>query len=349
MSEAGESILCIRLSGLGDVVHALNTLALLREERPGARITWIVEDRFAGVLDGHPQIDELITIPRGKWGRWLWNPLAWPRLGAGARALARRLRRARFDVSIDFQSSIKSAWLVAGARARKRIGFARPVSREFNRLAQTDLVDPPAAACHRIERDVALLGPLGIAPRNVQPQLPFDKQRDAAAGEICRGLARPLVVMHPGTSRYAAFKRWPAENYAALADRLVDERGVGVLVTWGPGEKELAQEVVDRAQRTCTLAPKLPGLLELVHVLRRADLFVASDTGPMHIASALGRPVVALFGPKDPDQTGPYGDPSEVVTAAVDCRPCTKRRCSDRRCMTRITADAVFDAASRLL
>ena len=143
-------ILCIRLSGLGDVVHALNALALLRRERPHARVVWLVEDRFADLLKGHPQIDELIAVPRKPWDRMLRNPLRWPPLGSQAGALAMRLRRMSFDVSVDFQSSLKSAWLVLAAGAKVRVGFGRGVSREFNTLVQTRLVDVPTGGVHRI-------------------------------------------------------------------------------------------------------------------------------------------------------------------------------------------------------
>ena len=352
MSEPPEGagrILCIRLSGLGDVVHALNALALLRAERPRARITWVVEDRFAGVLRGHPHIDELVVVPRGLWGGWARNPVRWPRLLAEARRMGRRLRGGAFDVSLDFQSSLKSAWLVAAARAARRIGFGPPVAREWNRLAQTELVQAPLSGIHRIERDVALLGPLGIASRLLPAALPFDEELAREARRICEGLSRPLVVMHPGSSRFAAFKRWPPERYAALADRLAEAVGAGVLITWGPGEQGLAEEAVGGMRRGGRMAPGLRGLEGLTHVLREADLFVGGDTGPTHIAAALRTPVVALFGPKDPVQTGPFGGRAEVVVAPVDCRPCRKRRCRDRRCMLQIGVQAVFGACCRVL
>jgi len=347
--QSGGKILCIRLSGLGDVVHCLNALSLLRQYRPNAHITWIVEERFEGVLDEHPYIDELITVPRKSWGQRLRNPMRWAEVVPELAELALLLRRERFDVSLDFQSSVKSAWLVAAAGATLRVGFAPPISREVNWLAQNKLVSVPRTGIHRIERDLALLSPLGIPMCYAAPILPSPESTVGEVDELCREMPRPLVLMHPGTSAAASFKRWVPARYSEVADRLVAERGAGVLVTWGPGERGLAEQVAARAGSEVVLAPELEGQGQLVRALRQADLFIGSDTGPMHVASALQVPTVALFGPKDPEQTGPYCGRSAVVTAPVDCRPCTKRRCDDVRCMKDITAEQVFHAALELL
>jgi len=349
--QSGQRILCVRLSSLGDVVHALNALALLRRERPQAHIAWLVEDRFADLLQGHPHLDELLTVPRGTWGRWLKNPLRWPSVGSAAYGLARSLRRSGYDVSVDFQSSLKSAWLVRAAGAPLRIGFGRAVNREFNSLVQNRLVDVPRTGIHRIERDLALLAPLGITPQYAAPALPSREADRKAVDALLAGRASdgPLVVIHPGTSRAAAFKRWMPERYGAVADRLVAERGARVLVTWGPADRDVAAAVAGCMRTPGALAPPIEGLMRYCELLRRVDLFIGSDTGPMHIASALGVPVVALFGPKDPVQTGPYCSRSIVVRGLADCAPCTRRRCSHVRCMASISADRVLRAALEVL
>jgi len=346
-----ERILCIRLSGLGDVVHALNALSVLRAARPEAFIAWAVEERFGGLLRAHPYLDELIAIPRTAWGRMLRNPLRWPALIAQRRALAARLATARWDASVDFQSSFKSSWLVRAAAAPVRIGFGGAVNRERNRRVQNRLVEVPSRGIHRIERDLALLGPLGVAPEYADAVLASEQDagsfvRRVLADSLTGG---PVVVIHPGTSAAAAFKRWPPERYAAVGDGLVRERGADVVVTCGPGEGELAGRLLGAMAERRVFVPPDGGLMGLVELLRRADLFIGSDTGPMHIASALKRPVVALFGPKDPVQTGPYGSRSVVVTADVDCRPCTRRRCRHVRCMLQIDAERVLAAALAVL
>ncbi|MFP4029660.1 MAG: glycosyltransferase family 9 protein [Candidatus Brocadiia bacterium] len=347
--ETGGSLLCIRLSGLGDVIHTLNALSLLRRHRPLAHITWLVEDRFAGLLEQHPHIDELITIPRVEWGRSLKNPLKWKQMLPEIAELLADLRGRHFDASIDFQSSLKSAWIVAFAGANKKIGFSPPVSREMSHLFQSHTVYAPSEGCHRIERYLALLAPLGIPTRFAVPVIPIQRRFAEVIGEVCAEISRPLVVIHPGTSKFASFKRWSPEKYGAVARYLMDEHGAGVMVTFGPGEEALAHRVIGATRHRAVLAPRFSHLQQFAHLLREADLFLGSDTGPMHLASALEVPVVALFGPKDPEQTGPYCSRSEVVVADVGCRPCNKRRCSDRRCMREINVDMVCGAAERVL
>lgn len=345
----GERILCIRLSGLGDVVHCLNALSVLRRHRPDAEIAWAVEDGLADLLTGHPHVNELIVIPRTRWGPLLRSPWGGAAALQEAGRIARRLRARHFDVSLDFQSSLKSTWVVAAAAARLRVGYARPVSRELNHLVQNRLVSVPKEGIHRIERHLALLGPLGISAGFAPAEVAQAEELPEAVEGVLQEVARPLIVIHPGTSEFASFKRWPEERYVELTNRLVLGCGAGVVVTWGPGQGESAERIVAQASGRAALCPELGGLRQLATVLARAQLFIGGDTGPMHLASALGVPVVALFGPKDPVQTGPYCSRSAVVTAEVECRPCTRRRCADARCMSDITVDSVFEAVCHVL
>jgi lipopolysaccharide heptosyltransferase I len=349
--KSGGRILCIRLSGLGDLVHVLNALSLLRQSRPDAHIAWAVEEQFAELLADHPHLNELIIVPRQSWARLLRRPLQWRSLGSELKELAARLREGRFDASLDFQSSIKSAWLVLAAGAEQRIGFGRGVSREWSHLVQNTLVVAPRTGIHRIERDLALLAPLGIATRYAAPVLPsWEAERQAVDRALAAGRSGgPLVVIHPGSSPAAAFKRWMPDRYALVADRLVAERGTDVVLSHAPRERELAESIAASMQQRRALTPQAGGLRGLAELLRRADLFIGGDTGPMHLASALGVPVVALFGPKDPVQTGPYCSRSAVVTGRAECRPCTRRRCRHVRCMTSITVEQVFRAATAVL
>jgi len=348
---SGGRILCIRLSGLGDIVHAMNALSLLREDRPDAHIAWLVQDQFASLLRGHPCIDEVIEVPRRVWGRRVRNPLRWPRLIPEWSDFAGLLRGKQFDITIDFQSNLKSGCFVIPARAEQRVGFAPPVGDWMNSRFETDLVYAPAEGVHRIERDLALLAPLGIPTRYAPPVLPCNPADRQAMDAALEGLLSggPVVIIHPGTSEFAAFKRWMPERYARLADRLVDERNADILITHGPSDRHLAEQVVGLMKQRGYFAPATRSLQQLTHLLSRADLFVGSDTGPMHMASALGVPIVTLFGPKDAWQTGPYCSRSIVITGDVDCRPCTKRRCAGQRCMTAIGVDPVLEGALEAL
>jgi ADP-heptose:LPS heptosyltransferase len=157
------------------------------------------------------------------------------------------------------------------------------------------------------------------------------------------------VSIHPGTSEFGAFKRWPGPSYAALADRLTAELDASVVVTWGPRERGVAEDVIRQMTRQGILGPQTRSVKDLSALLEHVDLFIGGDTGPMHIASAMGTPVVAIFGPKDPAIYGPYGEKRLIVRKDLPCSPCTKRRCDNPICMTSVTPDDVLEAARRAL
>jgi heptosyltransferase-1 len=316
-------LLLVRLSALGDVTMALHVLSALKARDPGIRVSWLVEDRFRGLLEGHPQIDILhvyerrrVRVPHRLW------------------TFVRGLRRERYDVTLDLQGNLKSGLLARLAGAKRTLSLDAPLAREGNRLLVRERVPPPEG--HRLKAYLALvdrvLGP-GPSPLAVLP----------AEGE-----AHGAVVLHPGVSRFGAFKRWPAASFADLGDRLAGRLGTGVILTAGPGERADAEEVRRRMRREASIAePK--GLRALAGLLKGARLFVASDTGPAHIAAALGVPTVTLFGPKDPEVMAPVGARATAVRAGVRCSPCALRSCPDPVCMTNLTVDLVERNALELL
>lgn len=319
-------ILLVRLSALGDVVTGLHVLSTLRARFCSAHIGWLIEDRFAGLLEDHPQIDALHVYER-KRVRLPWN---WWRIPA----FVRRLRRERYDFALDLQGNLKSGVLARLAGARRCVGLDRPLSREGNHLLVRERVPPPDG--HRVDAYHRLVDRVlgdGVTAPAVLPADP----------EPHRG-----VVLHPGTSGFGAFKRWPTASYAALGDRLAATLGGPILLTAGPGERPQADEV----RRQMTAEARLvepPGLAALRNVLAGARLVVAGDTGPAHVAAALGVPTVALFGPKDPRVLAPVGPHVRTVRTGVRCSPCTLRFCPAPVCMTELTVDLVAESALAML
>jgi ADP-heptose:LPS heptosyltransferase len=316
----------VRLSALGDVVTGLHVLSTLRARFCSAHIGWLVEDRFASLLRGHPQIDSLHVYER-KRDRLPWN---WWRIPG----FVRRLRRERYDLAFDLQGNLKSGVLARLAGARRCLGLDRPLSREGNHLLVRERVPPPDG--HRVEAYHRLVDHAlgnGVTAPAVLPAEP--EPHDA-------------VVLHPGTSAFGAFKRWPPESYAVLGDRLVAAGHGPVLLTAGPGERPQADEVARRmAGEARIVEPK--GLPALVNVLAGARLVVAGDTGPAHIAAALGVATVALFGPKDPRILAPVGPRVRTVRTGVRCSPCTLRYCPAPVCMTEMGVDLVAGHALEML
>jgi len=343
---AQQRILIVRLSALGDVVYALPALSALRRYCPGAFIAWAVEEAAAGLLKNHPQIDEVIVVPRKAWSRRLKRGC----LGVLTDLWKFRgeLRSKRFDLAIDFHGNLRSGLVTAASGAQCKIGFAPPCSRERSHvvLHHAIRVDP---SLHKVRRNLALLQAIGVPAQAMQAVFPPASPEDVRAvdGLLGRlGVSGRFVLVHPGVSRFGSFKQWPVENYAELSRELV-ERGVGVLVSAGPGEEELAETVAEGADGAAPVKG-LP-LLQLLELMRRAAAFVGSDTGPAQMAWMLGTPTVAMMGPKDPQVYGPLGDAHRKLVVNLPCRPCKRRKCRDNRCMKEIATEEVLDAAIAIM
>jgi ADP-heptose:LPS heptosyltransferase len=315
-----QRILLIRLSAVGDVINTLPALSLLRKALPQAHLAFLVEDRARELLIGHPLLDAVYVFPRRQWRDLLRSPdpRSWRSLRSEASSYARELREAHFDVTLDFQGNLKGALHARLSGAPRRIGFARGHGREMSHWFATEHVEPPADRPHRVDKFVALLGPLGIDGANderefVLPPAPGACARITAFLAAARLGRRALVSMHPGTSARGRGKRWPAERFGALAAQIADE--ADTVVTWGPGEQDLADAVVAASGRPDAVraGPAGLSLLELAELVRVAAVFVSADTGPMHLAAACGTRCVALFGPKDPAVYQPYGRGHHVL------------------------------------
>lgn len=351
-------VLVVRLSAIGDVLHALPAVAALRSARPRAYVAWAVEDRAASVLQGHPCVDRVIVLPRQRWRRAGRTVLGWPRVTAESVAWVAGLVRERFDVALDFQGNLKSGVVAWASGAVARYGFAGDGAREGNGFFLNRRVAIPAAVRHRVDRNAALVEAcLGEHAPPLDAGLPrHDADVAWADGAlVAAGLpAHGYAVLHPGTSGFGAFKRWPTEHVARLAGGIARDLALPVAITFGPGEEPLAEEVRSRATPAPTLLPT-PSLAALAEVLRRASFFVSGDTGPLHVAAAVGAPVLGLFGPKDAEVYGPWGRRADgttgplpvVARSDVPCRPCPLRWCPEPVCMSAIDPDEVLERLAR--
>jgi len=302
-------IVLIKLSSLGDVVHALPVAATLRARVPGVHVTWIVERREAAVLRDHPAVDELLPIDTRRWRR----PRSRRDLADVTHAVGRiggRLRDARFDVAIDLQGLIKSGLLTAVTRAPLRIGFSARRCREpLSAIFTNRRVTPPAGARHVVDQYLSLLTPLGITEPVHEFRLPMDAAAEARAEGVLAAVGlkprQRLVVVNPGAGR--ADKRWPEDCFRTLAERLTEDAAADVLVVWGPGEEAAGRRIASGGGASRAVLGPPTNLYELIAILRRASVLVAADTGPLHLAAAVGTPCVGLFGPTLALRNGPYG------------------------------------------
>ena len=304
---AADRLLVIRLGAVGDVLRTLPALHLIRRTYTSVHVAWIVEDLSRDLLEGHPEIDQVIPFPRREFAAEARRP---HRLAARLRNLGRELRRHRFTIAVDFQGSLKSGILSLLSGAKARLGFAPGHAREMSSLFANRWVRPRTRWMNRVERNLLMSEALGASGDEIIMNLPETEAEGREAETILREVApggQPLVVLSPGTSRRQAYKRWPVDRFARLAARLRGRLGAIPLVAWGPGEEGMASGIVRASGGAAVLSPAI-GLRALAALLRRASLFVGADTGPMHLAWGVGCPVVALFGPTDPRLNAPLGE-----------------------------------------
>lgn len=330
-------ILIVRLSAMGDVIHGIPVLCALREALPDAFLAWVVEGAMGDVLEGHPALDELVRVPR----RW-WKS---PREVWGMR---RRMRQLKFDVVIDLQCLSKSAiagWL---SGAPRRIGKAGEHGRELSRMFNNELVE--AGGTHVIEHYLSMLRPLGIKSPTVRFDMP---ERAAEAQPIdsflrASGLAgQRFAVLNPGAGWPS--KMWPAERYGELAQHLYRTHGMRSVAAWGlPAELPLAETIVAASDGHATVAPPT-SMMELGALCRRAALFVGSDTGPMHLAVAVGTPTVSMHGPSRADWCGAHGPRNVRMQIRYEAGSSLERRRADDSAMRAINVGMAAHACDQLL
>ncbi|HMQ14712.1 MAG TPA: lipopolysaccharide heptosyltransferase I [Phycisphaerae bacterium] len=333
-------ILIIKPSSLGDVVHGLPVLAALRAAHPRAHVAWLVGKAFAPLLENHPLLDEIVIFDRKRLGR-LW---ILPGAMADLLRLVSRLRRARFDIVVDLQGLVRSAFFAWACGAPQRIGFT--AARELAWLFYTRRVACPAEIEHAVERNLHLARALGWPA--VSPRFPLaitEAERRAAQRSLAdAGVGAPYVAVLPG-ARWPS-KRWPPRRFAELMDRIQSSGGPTCVLLGAPDERPLVAEIVAACRTPPANLVGRTTLRELAAVLEGAQRVISQDSGPMHLAAALGRPLVALFGPTNPRRTGPYSASAQTVTHAVPCAPCYRRRCPLRHhdCLEKLAVQQVIDA-----
>jgi heptosyltransferase-1 len=327
-----DKFLIVRLGSLGDVIHGIPAAAALRNHYPQARIDWLVDPRYMELLALVECIDNRIPFdPR--------------ELTSGrARATLRELRRTGYDAVLDLQGLLKSAVVSRLAGARRTVGFPKRHLREpLARLFYTDTPDPGAAS-HVIHKNLALLAAVGVADRTVHFPIRIPRTSPSTTAER---LGSEYAIVNPG----AAWpnKRWPPDRFGAVAAAMQREFGFRSLVLWGPDEESLAQAVVDASQGAAEAAPRTT-IPDLVGLAREARIMISGDTGPLHIAGAVGTPIVALFGPTLPERNGPWSPRDIVISRVGQCSCFYERRCrTGSPCINDISVSEVVDAVRRCL
>lgn len=328
------NILIVKLSAIGDVIHALPVAQALKQQYPAAKLTWIVEKPAYDLLTMNPFIDEIIIFDKPKYKSWRGLIKHGPQL-------AKLLKARHFDLVLDLQGLGKSAAIAWLSGARTRLGYC-------NMRELSWLVSRPVCGAHKqghvIERYLDVARYLGAEVSEPQFCLQPSAQDMAEADEILAAAGimagMPYIAMAPGTNWRS--KCWPAGHYADLATSLTQKYKLPIVLIGAPQDQQRAQVIQAKTQAHIVNLIGKTNLKQLAGVLQRSKLFIGGDTGPMHLAAAMGTRVVALFGPSDADRNGPYGEKHAAIRKGLRCSPCFKRECADLQCMEQITVADVL-------
>jgi heptosyltransferase I len=329
-------ILIARMSAIGDTILTLPVACALRAHFPDAFLAWVVEEKSSAMVLGHASLDEVLILPRG----WFTSPR--PLLAA-----RRALRALRLDTTIDCQGMTKSAFACRLSGARQRIGLPGEHGRELSPWLNNQLVETHCS--HVVDRSLELLAPLGIQQPAVQWQLPVDdasrrRMREAVAR---LGLDGPYAVINPGATWNS--KLWELDRFGRVAQHLGARHRLPTLVVWGGGrERAAAEQIVAESGGHAVLAPPST-LIELAALIEGGRLFVSADTGPLHMAVAVGTPSIGLYGATRREDCGTYGSPHVALQVEYQGGSHKERRRADNRAMRLITAEMVCAECDAML
>jgi heptosyltransferase-1 len=342
-------LLIVRLGSMGDVIHTLPAATALRQAFPEASLGWVIEERWAELLCALPEprsgprsprrplVDRVHTVNTKTWRRSLLSIQTWEQIGAGLS----ELRAQQYDVAVDFQGAVRSALLARWSGASVVYGVAQPRESVASMFYSRQVI---ARGNHIVEQNLSLAE--AVAHRRLEmpnPEFPYDSDVEKKCEQRLRANAGDFVLLNPGAGWGA--KQWPAERYGYVARRLAED-DLKSLINFGPGEESLVRAVESASGGSAKGIPC--SLTELIALTRRARLFIGGDTGPMHLAAALGIPVVAIFGPTNPARNGPFGTCSIVLRSPSSPTTHSRRAQADPGIME-ISADEVVDAARKLL
>jgi len=344
MSDTYKKILIIKPSALGDIVMAMPAYEAIRKSFPEAKISWLVRPEFAPLLELLPSLDEIIIFDRKLLTKWWCNYKSFTALTD----LIRKLKRSKFDVVVDFQGLFRTGILTWLTGCKKRFGMKN--AREFAPLFYDHKVDPPEKSIHvadyYIEIAKEMKAQLHYAQFHLTPELP-----DAAKvqGYMSSDKLEPAqyVVLIPGSAN--PLKRWPAENFAKIADKIAEDYALKIVVVGTEAEKNITKRIANLSNVKIYDYAGKTNLPELAYLLNTAALVVANDTGPGHIAAALGSPLVMILGPSNPHMVGPWKRPECVVAIAPDDRKPKYQSADPAHRIEAVTVDMVYDRIKKQL
>ena len=339
------NILIVKLSAIGDVIHTLPSLAALRKLYPEANITWVIEDASSDLIFDHPYLDRVIVSHRKQW----INDLKEGRITKPIREIRNfinDLRRQPYDLVIDFHGLIKSAAIVLLSSGKRKLGYDS--MQEFSGLFLNEKI-PEDMNKHAIDRYLDFLRYLGADAKEPEYLIPIGEENINRVEEYLQRNNIDKNDSFVAVSPVALWdtKLWADEKFAGLCDRIAEELKVSVVFTGS--ERGKLEHIQSRMRAPSVNMGGKTTLRDLAYLYQRSSLLITTDSGPMHLAAAMGTPVIALFGPTDPSRTGPYGKGHVVIRRELSCSPCFLKKCDSMECMSGITIEEVFNTVREKL
>ena len=342
------NILIIKLSAIGDVVHSLPFLEVLRDRFPLATIDWVIEEGASDIAEDHPDIDRLIVFPRKSWLKRFIKKGEYIGVAREVANFIKGFKKRRYDIVVDLQGLLKSGILTFLANGKRKIALNG--GREGSSIFINERVAIPDPDIHALDRYLCIARYLGATNLVWNGQIPIynadNRYVDYLLGQI--GNTRTMVAVSP-MAKWES-KLWELNRFSSLADKIIEKLGAEVIFTGSQGDRAATEDILSGMKgRALNLAGDTT-LKELACLYQRCAVVICTDTGPMHIAAAMDSPiVVALFGPTSPLRTGPYGSRHRVIRAGLERSPCFKKRCDDMSCMKEITVEMVFDTVKEVI
>ncbi|HDL65304.1 MAG TPA: glycosyltransferase family 9 protein [Proteobacteria bacterium] len=324
-------ILIIKLGSIGDVVNSLPLVNALKAGMPEMELGWLIEPKSYPIVEGHRSVDRFIIHQRS--GRI-----------SGAGDALKEIREFKPDLVIDLQRILRSSFFTIFSGCRRRLGFDRRRCKEYSWLSTNEKISPGDPKVHMVYQYLEFAGYLGLADPEINFYLPIsDRDREEAAKLLLQTkTGKGVISLNIGAAKPS--NRWPEEQWAELTALIIDRTDRAVVLTGGSedsGRGSLITSLVGNRERLLDFTGRT-SLKQLGGLFLSADTVVTGDTGPMHIASALGGRTIGLFGPADPGRTGPFNHLDLVVRSRVSCAPCGRRNCPDLKCMKAISAEEVY-------
>lgn len=344
------NILIVKLSAIGDVIHTLPALNAIRKHYPDASITWLVEEDAAPLVQGHKALNRVLVSKRKHWLKAL-RSLSFLRTIKEVYGFIKALRDTRYDMILDFQALLKSGILIALARGRRKIGFGKGLEHmEHSYIFLNERIPAVDMEIHALSRGMMLLNAVGIPANEVEYKLPISDHDRKKIDELMKQLGingeKSLIAINP-VAKWET-KLWTNKKFSQLADLLIDRYDAKIVFTGGPDDRPPIQDIMAAMKGQAVNLAGLTTLKMLAALYQKMVFVVSTDTGPMHMAAAVGTPVVALFGPTAPWRTGPFGSGHQIVRGGPECSPCFKRECKTIDCMELISVQQVIDAIHKL-